>query len=136
MNGARFVPALPEKPTTKIDRRPAQQHELILHQPVALSTAARSELDRAVSFLLTTGGLSCIVGLGGVLIVVGGWGVPLFSVTALSVFFGVATLVWFLSWAAHLFLSDAGIALIVVLLQYRLLRHEQLLRYEDFTDEK
>lgn len=126
-----FVPAAHERPAPA---RAAQQHELQLHQPVQLANAARSELDRALAFIVSTAGLSFIVGLGGALIAAGAWGAPLLSATTLAVFFATSMIVWLASWTAHLLLSETGIALVALWLQYRLLRHEQIYRHEPFDE--
>jgi hypothetical protein len=93
-------------------------------------SVAVSETDRAVAFNVSTAGLAVIVGIGGLLLAVVGWQVPLLSVSALAVFFGVAAVIWFGAWLFHNMASPDGIGLIGVLLQYRLLRHEQRARID------
>lgn len=84
---------------------PAAPQEVILRAPVEPEAVAVSETDRAVAFNISTAGLALIVGLGGLLLAVVGWKVPLLSVTALAVFFGFAALIWAGAWLFH-----AGVA--------------------------
>jgi hypothetical protein len=109
---------------------PAAPQEVILRAPVEPESVAVSETDRAVAFNVSTAGLAVIVGIGGLLLAVVGWQVPLLSVSALAVFFGVAAVIWFGAWLFHNMASPDGIGLIGVLLQYRLLRHEQRARID------
>ncbi|HHW84963.1 MAG TPA: ACS family MFS transporter [Chloroflexi bacterium] len=109
---------------------PPEPQEVILRAPVEPEAAAISETDRAVAFSVETGGLAAIVGVGGVVLAMVGWQVPLFSVAALAVFFGLAAVIWFGAWLFHSMASPDGIGLIGVLLQYRLLRHEQRARLD------
>lgn len=109
---------------------PPEPQEVILRAPVEPEAVAISETDRAVAFNISTAGLALIVGLGGLLLAVVGWQVPLFSVTALAVFFGAAAVIWSGAWLFHSMASPDGIGLIGVLLQYRLLRHEQRARLD------
>lgn len=109
---------------------PAAPQEVILRAPVEPESVAVSETDRAVAFNISTAGLAAIVGLGGLLLAVVGWKVPLLSVTALAIFFGFAALIWAGAWLFHSAASPDGIGLIGVLLQYRLLRYEQRARHE------
>lgn len=109
---------------------PATPQEVILRAPVEPEAVAVSETDRAVAFNISTAGLALIVGLSGLLVAAVGWKVPLLSVTALAIFFGIAALIWFGAWLFHAAASPDGIGLIGVLLQYRLLRYEQRARHE------
>lgn len=109
---------------------PATPQEVILRAPVEPEAVAVSETDRAIAFNISTAGLAAIVGVGGLLLAVVGWKVPLLSVTALAIFFGVAAVIWFGAWLFHSAASPDGIGLIGVLLQYRLLRYEQRARQD------
>lgn len=109
---------------------PPAAHEIILPVEPKGAGAAVSETDRAIAFNISTAGLALIVGLGGLLVAVAGWKVPLLSVTALAIFFGLAALIWAAAWLFHAAASPDGIGLISVLLQYRLLRHEQRARLD------
>ena len=109
---------------------PAEPQEVILRAPVEPETVAISEVDRAVAFNISTAGLAAIVGAGGLFLAVVGWKVPLLSVTALAIFFGLAALIWLFAWLFHSLASPDGIGLLGVLLQYRLLRHEQRARLD------
>ncbi len=110
--------------------QPATPQEVILRAPAEPETVAISETDRAIAFNISTMGLAVMVGLGGLLLAVVGWQVPLLSVTALAIFFGFAALIWAGAWLFHALASPDGIGLIGVLLQYRLLRYEQRARHE------
>ena len=109
---------------------PATPQEVILRAPVEPESVAVSETDRAVAFNISTAGLAVIVGIGGLLLAVVGWQVPLLSVSALAIFFGLAAVIWFGAWMFHNAASPDGIGLIGVLLQYRLLRYEQRARLD------
>jgi len=86
--------------------------------------------DRAIGFNISTAGLAGLVALGGTLITVAGWGVPILSVATLATFFALAAVVWLAAWFWYNAASPDGIGLIGVLLHYRLLRHEQRARLE------
>lgn len=108
-----------------------QPHEVELPAPVMTKQVMQtSAVDRAHAFNISTMGLSAITGIGGLLIAVVGWGVPLLSVSALAVLFLAAGAVWGLAWLWYAAASPDGIGLIRVLLGYRLLRHEQRARIE------
>lgn len=115
-------------PATAITPAPDQMH---LPAPVATQQTVRtSAVDRAKGFNISTAGLAGLVALGGTLITMAGWGVPLLSVPALAIFFGIAGAVWAAAWFWYNAASPDGIGLIGVLLHYRLLRHEQRARLE------
>lgn len=108
-----------------------QPHEVELPVPVMTKQVMQtSAVDRAHAFNISTMGLSAITGIGGLLIAVVGWGVPFLSVSALAVLFLTAGAVWGLAWLWYAAASPDGIGLIRVLLQYRLLRHEQRARLD------
>lgn len=108
-----------------------QPHEVEMAAPVVTKqTITTNAVDRAKAFNISTMGLSAITGIGGLLIAVVGWGVPLLSVSALAVLFLAAGAVWGLAWLWYAAASPDGIGLIKVLLQYRLLRHEQRARLD------
>ena len=119
----------------------------VYHDPATAITPARDQMqlpspvetrqivktdarDRAIGFNISTAGLAGLVALGGLLMTVAGWGVPLLSVPALAIFFGIAGAVWAAAWFWYNAASPDGIGLIGVLLHYRLLRHEQRARLE------
>lgn len=102
-----------------------------LSAPVATQQIVKTDArDRAVGFNISTAGLAGLVALGGTLITVAGWGVPLLSVATLATFFALAAVVWLAAWFWYNAASPDGIGLIGVLLHYRLLRHEQRARLE------
>ena len=119
----------------------------VYHDPATAITPARDQMqlpspvetrqivktdarDRAVGFNISTAGLAAIVALGGTLITVAGWGVPILSVATLATFFALAGVVWAGAWFWYNAASPDGVGLIGVLLHYRLLRHEQRARLE------
>lgn len=124
-----FVPALRETTQPRNVPPPPQPQEIILHAPPAQSVVI-SETDRAIAFNISTAGLAAIVGVGGLLLSAVGWNIPLFSLSALTIFFVLAALVWFGAWLFHNASGSNGLGLITVLLQYRLLRHEQRARLD------
>ena len=115
-------------PATAITPAPETMH---LPAPVATQQTVRtSAVDRAKGFNISTAGLAGLVALGGTLITVAGWGVPLLSVATLATFFALAGVVWLAAWFWYNAASPDGVGLIGVLLHYRLLRHEQRARLE------
>jgi len=119
-------------PEVRIDKTPKvfemlppEVRPVEFHAPVVLRSVAVSETDRAVGFTISTTGLAAIGGVGGVLLAVVGWQVPILSVPALAIFFVIAALVWATAWLFYSAASADGIGLLSVLLHYRLLRHEQ-----------
>jgi hypothetical protein len=110
--------------------QPAAPQEVILRAPVELESVAVSETDRAVAFNISTAGLAVIVGVGGLLLAVVGWQVPLLSVSALAIFFGLAAVIWFGAWLLHALSGPDGIGLLGIVLQYKLLRYEQRSRLD------
>lgn len=106
-------------------------HDVNLPSPiVAQQSIVSSAKDRAWAFNISTAGLAAIFGFGGLLIAVAGWGVPLVSVAALTVFALVAAGMWLIAWVWFNAASPDGIGLLTVLLHYRLLRHEQRARLD------
>ena len=102
-----------------------------LAAPVATQqTVTTNARDRAIGFNISTAGLAGLVALGGTLITVAGWGVPILSVATLATFFALAAVVWLAAWFWYNAASPDGVGLIGVLLHYRLLRHEQRARLE------
>ena len=104
-----------------------------MHLPTPVETrqiVKTDARDRAIGFNISTAGLAGLVALGGTLITVAGWGVPLLSVATLATFFALAGVVWLAAWFWYNAASPYGIGLIGVLLHYRLLRHEQRARLE------
>ena len=105
--------------------------QMRLPSPVETRQIVKTDArDRAIGFNISTAGLAGLVALGGTLITMAGWGVPLLSVPALAIFFGIAGAVWAAAWFWYNAASPDGIGLIGVLLHYRLLRHEQRARLE------
>ena len=119
----------------------------VYHDPATAITPARDQMqlpspvetrqivktdarDRAIGFNISTAGLAAIVALGGTLITVAGWGVPILSVATLATFFALAAVVWAGAWFWYNAASPDGVGLIGVLLHYRLLRHEQRARLD------
>ncbi|GIV51018.1 MAG: hypothetical protein KatS3mg038_1539 [Candidatus Kapaibacterium sp.] len=123
-----FVPPAP--PVRKIEiLPPAESEAQRMQPPVSLRSVAESEIDRALGFTIGTAGLAFIVATGSTALIVAGWGVPFLSSTTLVVFLCVCALIWAGAWLFHAASSEGGIGLMFVILQYRLLRHEQKERF-------
>jgi hypothetical protein len=123
-----FVPPAP--PVRKIEiLPPAETESQRMQAPVTLRSVAASERDRAVGFTISTTGLAVIVAAGSTALIAAGWGVPFLSSTTLVVFLCVCALIWAGAWLFHAASSEGGIGLMFVILQYRLLRHEQKERF-------
>ena len=126
-----YVAAPPAPVVRRVEILPPEPGAIELHAPAqTIQRLNTSHRDRAVAFNISTLGLSAIVSLGGLLLIVAGWGVPVLSVTALAIFFGIAALTWLIAWLWFNAASPDGIGLIGVLLHYRLLRHEQRARLD------
>ena len=104
-----------------------------LDAPLTVQTAQRiqtTHVDRAKGFTIVSLPLAFGVGVGGLLLAVGLFEVPLFSMGAMLVLFLAFLGTWLIAWLWHQSASPDGVALWQVLLHYRLLRHEQRARHE------
>ena len=84
-----------------------------------------SHVDRAKSFPIVSIPLAAGVGVGGLLLTIGVYRVPVLSMTALLVLFLGA---WLTAYLWHVWASPDGVVLWQVLLHYRLLAREQKAR--------
>lgn len=81
--------------------------------------------DRARGFQVATVPVALCFGIGGLMVAVAGYSVPILSVTALVTFWLGFLAWWLIGWAIHHIVSPDGAALLSALLGYRYLRHEQ-----------
>lgn len=115
----------------------ANYENMQLPTPAASRQVIKTDArDRAIGFNISTVGLAVVVGLGGTLIAIAGFSVPVLSVATLAVFFGLAATIWFAAWIWYNAASPDGIGLVSVLLHYRLLRHEQRSRLERMENDR
>lgn len=126
-----YVAAPPAPVVRRVEILPPEHSEIELAQPsTTIQQLRTSHVDRAKGFNISTAGLAGIVGLGGVLMAAVGWSIPLWSLTALALFFSLAMVVWAGAWAWWNLASPDGVSVLSVLLHYRLLRHEQRARLD------
>jgi hypothetical protein len=126
-----YVEAYPVPVVRRVEILPPEPGAVDLRAPVEIRQELRtSAVDRAKGFNISTAGLAAMVGVGGVLLAVVGWQMPLFSLAALTTFFTLAMGVWLIAWAWYNLASPDGVGVLSVLLQYRLLRHEQRARLD------
>ena len=118
-------------PTAIVRRMPEAQQPIVLDTPLPVAQQIRmvtSHEDRARGFTLVSLPLATAVGVGGLLLAIGLFRVPLWSMGALLVLFLAFLGTWLLAWLWFTAASPDGIGLMQVLLHYRLLRHEQRAR--------
>lgn len=133
----RYIPRDDPQP-----RRPALQGEIMppAHQvdtPMPVRTAAMLTGDyrnRAEGFRIAMLPVAVVAGVLAVVAAVGLAGVPFLSFTALLWFFTAFCLTWLIGFAMHQWISPDGTALTMVLLHYRLLRHEQRARLDRLAE--
>jgi hypothetical protein len=126
-----YVEAYPVPVVRKVEILPPEPGQVDLRAPVEIRQELRtSHRDRAEGFNISTAGLAAMVGVGGVLLAVVGWQLPLFSLATLATFFTLAMGVWLVAWLWFNLASPDGVGVLSVLLQYRLLRHEQRARLD------
>lgn len=125
---ANFVAPPPKPPTpVKVEVVEAQPIDLPARHQVVISGTYQ---DRAKGFQISTVPLAVGVGVGSLLIAIGLFNVPFFSVTALLILWLGFLLTWFGGWlVVHLF-SPEGTGLIGALGQLWLLRQEQKERWK------
>lgn len=125
--GTSLAPIVPQR----VEVLPPAQHELQQVQPVqVVQRMDTSAVDRARGFTLASVPLAAALGFVAFLAAVGLFGVPWLSLAAVLVLFGTFAGVWLVAWIWHMSASPDGVALWMVLLHYRLLRHEQRARLE------
>lgn len=112
----------PSPPTVYVEAAP-----LAPMQPTATSTVElrTTYTDRARGFQLATVPVALCFGIGGLMVAVAGYSVPILSVTALVTFWLGFLAWWLIGWAIHHIASPDGVALLSAILGYRYLRHEQ-----------
>ena len=111
---------------------------LELDAPMPVQTVQRlatSHVDRAKGFSIVSLPLAAGVGLGGLLLAVGLFEVPLFSMAAVLTLFLAFLVTWLAAWLWYQSASPDGIGLWTVLLHYRLLSREQKARLRRMEDE-
>ena len=111
---------------------------LELDAPMPVQTVQRlatSHVDRAKGFSIVSLPLAAGVGLGGLLLAVGLFEVPLFSMAAVLTLFLAFLVTWLAAWLWYQSASPDGIGLWTVLLHYRLLSREQKARLRRLEDE-
>jgi len=126
-----FVEPLPPPPATIKAWEPPVGYEISMNAPMPTQTVQRvstSHVDRAKGFTIVSIPLAFGVGLGGLLLGVGLFSVPLFSMTALLILFVAFIATWLIAFLWHQSASPDGVSLWTILLHYRFLRHEQRAR--------
>ncbi len=101
--------------------------------PMPVQTVQRlatSHVDRAKGFSIVSIPMAAGVGLGGLLLAVGLFQVPLFSMAALLTLFLAFLLTWLAAFLWYQSASPDGVTLWTVLLHYRLLSREQKARLQ------
>lgn len=96
---------------------------------------ATSHVDRAKGFSIVSIPLAAGVGFGGLLLAVGVFSVPIFSMAALLTLFLAFLGTWLAAFLWYQSASPDGIGLWTVLLHYRLLSREQKARLRRMEDE-
>ncbi len=102
-----------------------------LDAPMPVQTVQRlatSHVDRAKGFSIVSLPMAAGVGLGGLLLAVGLFQVPLFSMAALLTLFLAFLATWLAAFLWYQSASPDGVGLWTVLLHYRLLSREQKAR--------
>lgn len=97
---------------------------------------ATSHVDRAKGFSIVSIPLAAGVGLGGLLLAVGVFAVPVFSMAALLTLFLAFLATWLAAWLWYQSASPDGVTLWTVLLHYRLLSREQKARLRRMEDDE
>lgn len=131
-NGNFIAPYGPgERPKPVIRRYEPPAMEIMAPTPVRTEQRlATSHVDRAKGFSIVSLPLAGGVGLGGLLLAVGLFQVPIFSMGALLILFLAFLATWLVAWLWYQSASPDGVALWTVLLHYKLLRHEQRARLQ------
>lgn len=84
-----------------------------------------SHFDRAKAFRYVTAPMSALFAAFSALVALVGFGVPIFSISLLLVFFLALLAWWLIAWIFYNVLSADGAAVLQIVLGYRLIRHEQ-----------
>ena len=129
--GGNFVTAYGpgESPRQIVRRYDPLPMEIDAPMPVqTVQRLATSHVDRAKGFSIVSIPMAAGVGLGGLLLAVGLFQVPLFSMAALLTLFLAFLLTWLAAFLWYQSASPDGVTLWTVLLHYRLLSREQKAR--------
>lgn len=124
MTNNNFVPAIPQKPA------PPSRSEVILSIEAPLTSTQHTEIktshqDRAWGFLITTVPLNTGFGLVVVSAVVAGWGIPVWSLAALSIFGLAFMATWLIAFGWSLQNSPENIAMLEAREKWKLLNKER-----------
>ena len=132
--GGNFVTAYgPGESPRPIVRRIEAPTMMEIDAPMPVQTVQRlatSHVDRAKGFSIVSIPMAAGVGLGGLLLAVGLFQVPLFSMAALLTLFLAFLLTWLAAFLWYQSASPDGVTLWTVLLHYRLLSREQKARLQ------
>lgn len=102
----------------------------LAYAPRQVVNLQSSHSDRARGFLMATAPLAGVLALGVLALAVALWHVPLLSGAAVLIILAGMAVTWLIAWLWYTAASPDGATLVSVLLQYRLLRHEQKARLE------
>lgn len=132
--GGNFVtPYGPGESPRPIVRRIEPPAPMEIDAPMPVQTVQRlatSHVDRAKGFSIVSLPMAAGVGLGGLLLAVGLFQVPLFSMAALLTLFLAFLATWLAAFLWYQSASPDGVGLWTVLLHYRLLSREQKARLQ------
>lgn len=106
-------------------------HQVDTPMPVqSRQTLSGTYQDRALGFRIAMLPVAVVAGVLAVVAAVGLAGVPFLSFATMLWFFTAFCLTWLIGYFIHTWASPDGTALTMVLLHYRLLRHEQKARID------
>lgn len=131
--GGNFVTPYGPGETPKPIIRRMEAAPMQIDAPLPVQTVQRlatSHVDRAKGFSIVSLPMAAGVGLGGLLLAVGLFQVPLFSMAALLTLFLAFLATWLAAFLWYQSASPDGIGLWTVLLHYRLLSREQKARLQ------
>ena len=131
--GGNFVTAYGPGETPRPIVRRYESLPMEIDAPMPVQTVQRlatSHVDRAKGFSIVSIPMAAGVGLGGLLLAVGLFQVPLFSMAALLTLFLAFLATWLAAFLWYQSASPDGVTLWTVLLHYRLLSREQKARLQ------
>jgi len=134
----RQIPRFRDGETPKPMVRSMEPLPMQIDAPLPVQTVQRlatSHVDRAKGFSIVSIPLAAGVGVGGLLLAVGVFSVPIFSMAALLTLFLAFLGTWLAAFLWYQSASPDGIGLWTVLLHYRLLSREQKARLRRMEDE-
>lgn len=124
------APAAPLAVRPRVEVLPPSAHEVTPALPVQHEVRlTTSHTDRARGFTLTALPLSLALGVVALLLAATLFGVPWLSALALVVLFGAFTTAWLAAYIWFQSASPDGVALVAVLLSFKLLSREQRERH-------